>query len=100
MKVLVADKFETVGVDGLKALGADVVLRPDGRAEDLAATVAEVNPTVLIVRGKKVGEAAIAASPALKLVIRGAPGSTPSTSLPRRSWVSLSPTPPGRTPSQ
>lgn len=74
MKVLVADKFETVGVDGLKALGADVVLRPDGRAEDLAATVAEVNPTVLIVRGKKVGEAAIAASPALKLVIRAGAG--------------------------
>lgn len=74
MKVLVADKFETVGVDGLKEIGADVVLRPDGRAEDLPATLAEVNPEILVVRGKKVSEAALAASKSLKLVIRAGAG--------------------------
>ena len=41
MKVLVADKFETVGVDGLKDLGCDVVLRPDGAVEELPATIAD-----------------------------------------------------------
>ncbi|MBP7621542.1 MAG: hypothetical protein KA745_11285, partial [Gemmatimonadales bacterium] len=74
MKVLVADKFETVGVDGLKDLGCDVVLRPDGAVEELPATIAEVNPKVLIVRGKKVSEAALAAGPALSLVIRAGAG--------------------------
>ncbi len=73
-RVLVADKFETVGVDGLKDLGCDVVLRPDVKADALAATMAEVNPKILIVRSKKVGEAALAASPALSLVIRAGAG--------------------------
>jgi D-3-phosphoglycerate dehydrogenase len=74
MKVLVADKFETVGVDGLKDLGCEVVLRPDGRAEDLPATITEVNPKILIVRSKRVSEAALAAGPALSLVIRAGAG--------------------------
>ena len=73
-KVLVADKFETVGVDGLKDLGCEVVLRPDVKADALAATIAEVNPEILVVRGKKVGEAALAAGPALSLVIRAGAG--------------------------
>ena len=74
MKVLVADKFEKVGVDGLKELGCDVELRPDVKAEDLPAAVKEVNPKVLIVRGKKVSEAALAAGPGLSLVIRAGAG--------------------------
>ncbi|HTL04204.1 MAG TPA: NAD(P)-dependent oxidoreductase [Gemmatimonadales bacterium] len=74
MKLLVADKFEKVGVDGLKDLGCDVVLAPDVKAEDLAATIKEVNPKVLIVRSKKVNEAALGAGPALALVIRAGAG--------------------------
>lgn len=74
MKVLVADKFETVGVDGLKDLGCDVVLRPDVTADTLAATIKEVDPKILIVRSKKVNEAALAAGPALSLVIRAGAG--------------------------
>ena len=74
MKVLVADKFETVGVDGLKDLGCDVVLRPDVTVETLPATIREVDPKVLIVRSKKVNEAALAAGPALSLVIRAGAG--------------------------
>jgi D-3-phosphoglycerate dehydrogenase len=74
MKLLVADKFETVGIDGLKDLGCDVVLRPDVTAEDLAGVIREVNPKVLVVRGKKVGEAALSAGPALSLVIRAGAG--------------------------
>ena len=29
MKVLIADKFEKVGIDGLKELGCSVVMRPE-----------------------------------------------------------------------
>jgi D-3-phosphoglycerate dehydrogenase len=74
MKLLVADKFEKVGVDGLKDLGCDVVLKPDVKAEELAAAIQEVNPKILVVRSKKVGEAALAAGPALSLVIRAGAG--------------------------
>jgi D-3-phosphoglycerate dehydrogenase len=74
MKLLVADKFETVGIDGLKDLGCDVVLRPEVTAEDLAGVIREVNPKVLVVRGKKVGDAALSAGPALSLVIRAGAG--------------------------
>ncbi|MEZ0332568.1 MAG: hydroxyacid dehydrogenase, partial [Gemmatimonadales bacterium] len=54
MKVLVADKFEKVGIDGLKELGCTVVVEPDVKAEDLPARIKEVDPHILIVRGKKV----------------------------------------------
>jgi D-3-phosphoglycerate dehydrogenase len=74
MKVLVADKFEPVGVAGLRDLGCVVALRPDVKAEDLPAAVAEVHPQVLIVRGKRVSEAALAAGPELLLVIRAGAG--------------------------
>ena len=74
MKVLVADKFETVGVDGLKEIGCDVVMRPEVKAEELAAAVGELNPKVLIVRSKKVNQAALSAGPALSLVIRAGAG--------------------------
>ena len=74
MKVLVADKFETVGVDGLKDLGCEVVLRPDVKAEELAETIREVNPKLLVVRSKKVNAAALAAGPGLSLVIRAGAG--------------------------
>lgn len=74
MKLLVADKFETVGIDGLKDLGCEVVLRSDVTAEDLPGVIREVNPKVLVVRGKKVNEAALASGPALSLVIRAGAG--------------------------
>jgi D-3-phosphoglycerate dehydrogenase len=74
MKLLVADKFETVGVDGLKDLGCDVVVRPEVTAEELAATIRDIDPKVLIVRSKKVNEAALASGPALSLVIRAGAG--------------------------
>jgi len=74
MKVLIADKFETVGVDGLKDLGCDVVLRPDVKAQELPATIQQVNPKVMIVRSKKVNEAALRAGPGLSLVIRAGAG--------------------------
>jgi D-3-phosphoglycerate dehydrogenase / 2-oxoglutarate reductase len=74
MKVLIADKFEKVGIDGLKELGCEVVSRPDVKAEGLAALIRETDPHILIVRSKKVGAEALSAGTALTLVIRAGAG--------------------------
>ena len=74
MKVLIADKFEKVGIDGLKELGCEVVSQPDVKAEGLAALIRETDPHILIVRSKKVGAEALSAGTALALVIRAGAG--------------------------
>src|SRR6185503_9458754 len=74
MKVLVADKFEKVGIDGLKDLGCTVVAEPDVKAEALPALIRQVDPHILIVRGKKVNADTLRAGTALTLVIRAGAG--------------------------
>jgi D-3-phosphoglycerate dehydrogenase / 2-oxoglutarate reductase len=74
MKVLIADKFEKVGIDGLKELGCAVVSQPDVKAEELPALIRETDPHILIVRGKKVNADALKAGTALTLVIRAGAG--------------------------
>ena len=74
MKVLIADKFETVGIDGLKELGCTVISQPDVKAEELPALIRETDPHILIVRGKKVNADALKAGTALTLVIRAGAG--------------------------
>ena len=74
MKVLIADKFEKVGIDGLKELGCSIVSQPDLTAEALPAAIQEVDPHILIVRSKKVGADALSAGTALTLVIRAGAG--------------------------
>jgi D-3-phosphoglycerate dehydrogenase len=74
MKVLVADKFEKVGVDGLKDLGCTVVSEPDVKAEALPAMIRQIDPHILIVRSKKVNADALKAGTALTLVIRAGAG--------------------------
>ena len=74
MKVLVADKFEKVGVDGLKELGCTVISEPDVKADDLPALIRKADPHILIVRGKKVTADALKAGTALTLVIRAGAG--------------------------
>jgi D-3-phosphoglycerate dehydrogenase len=74
MKVLIADKFEKVGIDGLKELGCEVISRPEVKAEGLAALIRETDPQILIVRSKKVGAEALGAGTALTLVIRAGAG--------------------------
>ncbi len=74
MKVLIADKFEKVGIDGLKELGCEVVSRPEVKAENLPALIRETDPHILIVRGKKVNAEALGAGTALTLVIRAGAG--------------------------
>ena len=74
MKVLIADKFEKVGVDGLKELGCDVIMQPELTAEQLPDAVRAEDPAILIVRGTKVSAAALGAGPSLGLVIRAGAG--------------------------
>jgi D-3-phosphoglycerate dehydrogenase / 2-oxoglutarate reductase len=74
MKVLIADKFEKVGIDGLKELGCTVVSQPEVKADGLAALIRETDPHILIVRSKKVGAEALSAGTALTLVIRAGAG--------------------------
>ena len=73
MKVLVADKFEQSGRDGLQALGCDVSFQPDLKDDALANAITEVAPDVLVVRGTKVTEPMLAAGP-IKLVVRAGAG--------------------------
>ncbi len=74
MRVLVADKLEKSALDGLGALGCDVVSMPDLVDEPLVEAIRDVNPVVLVVRGTKVPQQAIAAGADLALVIRAGAG--------------------------
>jgi len=74
MKVLIADKFEKVGIDGLKELGCTVVSQPEVTAATLPAALKSHDPTVLIVRGTKVTAEALRSGPSLGLVIRAGAG--------------------------
>jgi D-3-phosphoglycerate dehydrogenase / 2-oxoglutarate reductase len=74
MKVLIADKFEKSGVEGLKGLGCEVVSNPDLKDAALAAALKELSPAVLIVRSTKVTADHLGATPALKLVLRAGSG--------------------------
>jgi D-3-phosphoglycerate dehydrogenase len=72
MRVLIADKFEQSGIDGLEALGCEVLFEPDLKDQALADAVARTSAEVLIVRSTKVGPAAMA--PTLKLIVRAGAG--------------------------
>src|SRR5690349_9428544 len=74
MKVLIADKFEKVGIDGLKDLGCVVISNAEVTAEDLPNLIRQEDPHILIVRSKKVTRDALKAGTALTLVIRAGAG--------------------------
>jgi D-3-phosphoglycerate dehydrogenase len=74
MKVLIADKFEKVGIDGLQELGCTIVSQPDLTADALPAAVKEHDPNILIVRSTKVTSATLNAGTSLTLVIRAGAG--------------------------
>jgi D-3-phosphoglycerate dehydrogenase len=57
MKVLVADKFEKSGLEGLAVAGCEVVYEPDLADARLASAIASTNADVLVVRSTKVTEA-------------------------------------------
>jgi len=73
MKVLVADKFEKSGLDGLRAAGCEVVFEPDLKDQALTDAVRSSGADVLVVRGTKVTEAMLDAG-RLALVVRAGAG--------------------------
>src|ERR1700735_1560769 len=73
MHVLIADKFEQSGLDGLKAAGCEVSFQPGVKDDALAKAVGELQPDVLVVRSTTVSEGILAAG-ALKLVVRAGAG--------------------------
>src|SRR2546423_14210885 len=73
MRVLIADKFEQSGRDGLKAIGCEVSFQPDLKDEALVEAIGQEQPDVLVVRSTKVNEAMLDAG-ALKLVVRAGAG--------------------------
>jgi D-3-phosphoglycerate dehydrogenase / 2-oxoglutarate reductase len=73
MRVLIADKFEQSGRDGLQALGCEIFYEPDAKDDALIEAIKREAPDVLVVRGTKVTEPMLDAGP-VKLVVRAGAG--------------------------
>jgi D-3-phosphoglycerate dehydrogenase len=73
MKVLVADKFEQSGLDGLKAAGCDVVYEPDLKDDTLTKAIRETHADVLVVRSTTVTAPMLEAG-SLSLIVRAGAG--------------------------
>ena len=73
MKVLVADKFEKSGIDGLKAAGCEVISNPDLQDDGLKGAIEGTGADVLVVRGTKVTAAMLDAG-RLSLIVRAGAG--------------------------
>jgi D-3-phosphoglycerate dehydrogenase len=73
MRVLIADKFEQSGRDGLAAIGCEVSYQPELKEAALMEAIRAWRPDVLVVRSTQVTEGALEAG-ALKLVVRAGAG--------------------------
>ena len=73
MRVLIADKFEQSGRDGLESLGCEISFQPDLKDDALVDAIRKEAPDVLVVRGTKVTEPMLEAGP-VKLVVRAGAG--------------------------
>ena len=73
MRVLIADKFEQSGQDGLQSIGCDISYHPDVKDDSLIEAIKAEAPDVLVVRGTKVTEPMFDAGP-IKLVVRAGAG--------------------------
>jgi len=73
MKVLVADKFEKSGLDGLKAAGCEVLFQPELKDDALRDAIRDTKADVLVVRSTSVTAAMLEAGQ-LSLVVRAGAG--------------------------
>lgn len=73
MKVLVADKFEQSGIDGLTAAGCAVIYEPDLKEDALTQAIASSGAEVLVVRSTKVTAPMLDAG-RLALIVRAGAG--------------------------
>jgi D-3-phosphoglycerate dehydrogenase / 2-oxoglutarate reductase len=74
LNILIADTFEAAGVEALSQAGCAVAVKPDLTADTLPGALKELDPDVLVVRGKKVTKAAIDAGGRLSLIVRAGAG--------------------------
>jgi D-3-phosphoglycerate dehydrogenase / 2-oxoglutarate reductase len=73
MKILIADKFEPSGLEGLKAAGCEVVSDPDLKDDALREAIAATGAEVLVVRGTRVTAPMLDAG-RLSLIVRAGAG--------------------------
>jgi len=73
MIVLIADKFEQSGIDGLKRLHAEVIYQPELAGDALGAAVRDLHADALVVRSTQV-TADLMISPPLRLIVRAGSG--------------------------
>jgi D-3-phosphoglycerate dehydrogenase / 2-oxoglutarate reductase len=73
MKVLIADKFEKSGIEGLQATGCEVIFEPDLKDAALAEAIGRTQADVLVVRSTVVTEAMMDAGH-LDLIVRAGAG--------------------------
>jgi D-3-phosphoglycerate dehydrogenase / 2-oxoglutarate reductase len=73
VKVVIADKFEQSGIDGLRKAGCDVVYQPDLKDAALVEAVRTTGADVLVVRGTKVTAEVLDAGQ-LSLIVRAGAG--------------------------
>jgi D-3-phosphoglycerate dehydrogenase len=73
MKILVADKFEPSGLDGLRAIGCEVLYEPDLKDDTLAKAIADSGAEVLVVRSTEVTAPMLDAGK-LALIVRAGAG--------------------------
>jgi D-3-phosphoglycerate dehydrogenase / 2-oxoglutarate reductase len=74
MRVLVADKFEESGLEGLRALGCEVYYEPKLEGESLGWRLRDASADVLVVRSTRVTSAEMDQGRNLSLVIRAGAG--------------------------
>ena len=73
MKILIADKFEQSGIEGLKAAGCEVISDPDLKDDALKDAIARTGADVLVVRSTKVTAPMLDAG-RLSLIVRAGAG--------------------------
>lgn len=74
MRVLVADKFEETGLEGLRALGCEVYYEPKLEGEALGWRLRDTAADVLVVRSTRVTAAEMDQARSLSLVVRAGAG--------------------------
>ena len=74
MTILIADSIASVGVDALRDAGHTVSEQPTLSGDALVEALADVEPSVLIVRSTRVTPKALDASPPLALIVRAGAG--------------------------
>ena len=74
MRVLVADKFEETGLEGLRSLGCEVYYEPGLEGESLGWRLRDTGAEVLVVRSTRVTAAEMDQGKSLSLIVRAGAG--------------------------